>query len=74
MATLLKKRDVTDIRGTLRNFHVGDTEMILESESHVDTKTWSTRCGQLRKQGLLQGVYSFVNCENPAGTVIIRKQ
>lgn len=74
MATKLKTKEVTDILSTLKNFCVGETEMVLTSASHVDTKTWSTRCGQLRKGGLLQGTYSFIHCDDPDGTVIIRKR
>lgn len=68
----LKKKEVCDIRGTLKSFKVGDSELILFSESQTTRDTFATRYRKLKKEGHLEGSFRFLDLHSPAGTVITR--
>lgn len=69
----LKKRITVDILSTLRSFKPHESELILYSDSQTSTATFSARYQALRKQGVLSSTFSFMNSENPKGTLIVRK-
>lgn len=70
--THLKKREVTDIFGTLQNFKPLESELILFKDSKTETTTFRVRYNQLKAQGLIDGTFSFHRSTNPEGTTIVR--
>lgn len=71
MKTHLRTR--TDIFATLQSFKPLESEFILFEDSQTETMTFAARYQALRRQGVITGIYSFTNSENPKGTTITRK-
>lgn len=69
----LKKRTTVDILSTLKAFKPHESELILYSDSQTTTATFSSRYQTLKKQGVLNATFTFLNSENPKGTIIVRK-
>lgn len=70
--THLKKREIVDIFGTLKNFNPLESELILFEDSKTETTTFRVRYNQLKAQGLIDGTFSFHHSANPKGTTIVR--
>ena len=70
----LRKKEVTDIKGTLLEFKVGESLFIPFSESQIETKTFTVRFCQMKRKGEIEGNFAFKHCAEPLGTLIFRKK
>jgi hypothetical protein len=71
--THLKKVEKTSILKTLKSFELGESELIMFSDSQTDTNTWRARYGKLVRDGNLgDRRFKILSHNDPLGTIILR--
>ena len=72
MSKFLVKKIKIDVEKTLKNFSVGDSDLIPYSESKTDINSIRATYKQLINKGRLSGRFRFLETKAPAGEYIER--
>jgi hypothetical protein len=67
------RREHIDVFKTLKLFKPLECAFILHEDSNMATESISSRYRALRKQGLIDGEFSFYKSQHPLGTIIFRR-